>query len=312
MHGLRRARRRYAGDHAVRSAPILPQRLACAALATLVLAGGLVVMVANPAAAAQRAAGACNPYIDGSVIPVPCVSGSGTGGSAGATGASGGSAVRNTCVFVSLSPAQAQGLGLATPPPGEVWALLDCLGGAIGSGPQAVLVSVATGLPEVTPQQLMIQALGELRVPSLRPATAPPLGSDGLVGLPQWFWVPAASWYPRSVTVRAGPVWATVTATPDGMTVRPGAGIGPVTCPGPGTAYDPAKPASDQHTDCSYTYAQPSAGLPGNAYQASVAVTWRVGWAGSGGAGGVLTAALSIPADLTIQVAQGEALVTSP
>jgi hypothetical protein len=176
----------------------------------------------------------------------------------------------------------------------------------------AILVRTATGAPKVTTQQLMLQAYGELRVPSLTPVTAPPLGRDGLVGLPEWFWVSSAGWHPRSVTVSAGSVWATVTATPDGLTFEPGADISPVSCQGPGTAYDPSKPSASQHTDCSYTYVQPSAGLPGNVYQASVSITWRVDWVGSGGAGGVLAPALSLPVAVTIPVAQGEALVTTP
>jgi hypothetical protein len=115
----------------------------------------------------------------------------------------------------------------------------------------------------------------------------------------------------RSVTVSAGPVWATVTAAPLRLTVQAGAGLSPVTCTGPGAAYDRHKPAAQQHTNCSYTYLQPSAGLPGNAYRASVSVTWRVTWTGSGGAGGVLDPRLAVPVGLSIAVAQGEALVTS-
>jgi hypothetical protein len=203
-----------------------------------------------------------------------------------------------------------QQLGLGPAPAGQAWAELAC-GGTL-PGVVAILVGTTIGAPQVTPQQLMVQAYGELRVPSLTPVTAPPVGRDGLVGLPEWFWVPSAGWHPRSVTVSAGPVWATVTATPDGLTFEPGAGISPVTCHGPGTAYYPSKPSASQHTDCSYTYVQPSAGLPGNVYQASVSITWRVDWVGSGGAGGVLAPALSMPVAVAIPVAQGEALVTTP
>jgi hypothetical protein len=211
---------------------------------------------------------------------------------------------------VVYSSAQVQQLGLGPAPAGQAWAELAC-GGTL-PGVVVILVSTASGAPPVTPQQLMMQAYGELRVPSLTPATAPPLGRDGLVGLPEWFWVPASGWHPRSVTVSAGPVWATVTATPVGLTFQPGAGMSAVTCQGPGTPYDPSQPSGSQHTDCAYTYVQPSAGLPGNVYKASVTITWRVDWAGSGGAGGVLTPALSVPVALAIPVGQGEALVTTP
>jgi hypothetical protein len=291
-----------------------------AGLATALLVAGFVaVPAATPAASAAPAAksgGGCDPYVDGTVVPVPCSSGSGSGGSPGTPGSSGGgggSTVNNKCTMQPISEAQAKGLGLAWPPPKrQHWALLDCLGGNAGAGPRAVLVSNITGTPQVTPQQLLVQALQELKVPSLTPATAPPRGHDGLVGLPEWFWVPAGHWHARSVTVSAGPVWATATATPLNLTVQPGAGLGAITCAGPGTVYDRAKPAAGQRTDCSYTYQRPSAGLAGNAYQVAVTVTWRISWTGSGGAGGVLDPALTTPADFALQVAQGEALVTNP
>ncbi|HXW87463.1 MAG TPA: hypothetical protein VEJ42_04325 [Streptosporangiaceae bacterium] len=281
--------------------------IAVAALCALVLSVGLTR--SGIGRAATEGGGGCAPYVDGTVIPVPCSSASATGGSPGL--GDGGAAVDEGCSFVALSPAQAQSLGLSWPPPvGEAWALLDCLGGAIGPGPQAVLVSTAAGAAPVTPEQLLIQARDELRVPGLVPDTAPPPGSDGLVGLPEWFWIPAASWHPLTVTVTAGPVWATVTATPAGLSFDPGTGAALVTCPGPGSAYDQALPAADQHTECSYTYAQPSAGRPGNAYLASVSVVWQIVWTGSGGAGGVLAPALSVPVSVPIRVAQAEALVT--
>jgi hypothetical protein len=281
---------------------------AALALCSLIVTSIPIVMTVAPFATAS-VGGSCGPYVDGNVVQVPCSFGSGTTGSAGASGGSG-STTTNTCVTVVYSPAEVQQLGLGPAPAGQAWAELAC-GGTL-PGVVAILVSTATGTPKVTPQQLMVRAYGELRVPSLTPATAPPLGRDGLVGLPEWFWVSSAGWHPRSVTVSAGSVWATVTATPDGLTFEPGAGISPVTCQGPGTAYDPNKPSASQHTDCSYTYVQPSAGLPGNVYQALVSITWRVDWVGSGGAGGVLAPALSLPVAVTIPVAQGEALVTTP
>ena len=274
---------------------------------------GLVVVTAGLLAAsavpAEASGGTCSPYIDGNVVPVPCSAVSGSGGSSGSTGGS----VTSTCTITPLDRAQATGLGLAWPPPAaESWALLTCFGGTSHSAPQAGLVSNSAGAPEVTPRQLLQQALGELRVPYLEPSTAPPRGKDGLVGLPEWFWIPAADWHASIVTVRAGPVWANVTATPSSLTFEPGGGLAPVSCAGPGTAYDPGRSAQAQHTGCSYIYERPSLNQPGNAYQASVSVTWRISWTGSGGQGGVLTAALALPVSVQLRVAQGEALVTSP
>ena len=130
------------------------------------------------------------------------------------------------------------------------------------------LVNNATGAPAVTPQQLSIIAIGELIIPDLQPRTAPPRGQDGLVG-------------PAGVVL--GPPRRLGPGQPD-RDRRPGVGQGDrgaqrrsssipaAACPasratGPGTAYQPALAPGAQHTDCSYTYDQPSAGQPGNAYR---------------------------------------------
>jgi hypothetical protein len=276
-------------------------------LASLIAATASLLAASAGAASANN--GTCSPYIDGNVVPIPCTA---TGTSGGGTGRSDGS-VTSSCTITPLDQAQAAGLGLAWPPPkGYSWALLTCFAGTSRSAPLAGLVSNATGQLEVTPRQLLDQALGELRVPYLNPGMAPPLGKDGLVGLAEWFWIPAADWHQRIVTVRAGPVWARVTASPSTLTFDPGGSLPPVSCVGPGTPYDPSSPAQSQHTGCSYTYQQPSVGQPGNAYRASVTVTWRITWTGSGGQGGVLTAGLPVPVDVALPVAQGEALVTGP
>ena len=279
-------------------------------LAVLAMTAGVAALGAAPAVASSGGGG-CDPYVDGTVIPVPCSSGSGSGGSSG-SGGNGGSTLNSACTTIVLGKAQALNLGLTWPPPtGQSWALLQCQG-AIGGAPLAVVVDNATGTPAVTPQQLLVTTLGELQLPYIEPSTAPPRGRDGLVGLPEWFWIPGASWHERTAIVQAGPVWAAVVAAPVRLTFQPGAGLSPVSCAGPGTAYNPRKPAVAQHTNCSYTYLRPSTGQPGNVYQASVTVTWRVSWTGSGGAGGVLDAALAVPVDFTVPVAQGEALVTIP
>ena len=273
--------------------------LACA-VAALVMAGSLAIATTSLAAGGG---GSCDPYVDGTVILVPCW----FGASADEGGGNGGT-LDDTCTFAALDEAQVKSLGVSWPPPrGKHWALMDC---GAGTAPQALLVPNGTVAPPVTPQQL-VHALGGLAVPRLRPATAPPRGTDGLVGLPEWFWVPRSEWHARSVTVAAGPVWATVTAAPLSLTFQPGAGLSPVTCQGPGAVYNRHKPAVQQHTNCSYTFLQPSADLPANAYRASVTVTWRVTWTGSGGAGGVLDPGLAVPVSFSIAVAQAEALVTS-
>ena len=219
-------------------------RALAGAVAALVMAGSVVIATISPAAGSGG--GSCNPFLDGTIILVSCSSGAGASGDS--SGGSG-STLDNTCTFTALDKAQVKNLGVSWPPPrGKHWALMDCGG---GSGPQAVLVRNATGAAAVTPQQLLVHAYGELAVPYLRPATAPPSGTDGLVGLPEWFWVPAGEWHARSVTVTAGRVWATATAAPLRLTFQPGAGLSPVSCTGPGAAYNRHLPAAQQHTNCS-------------------------------------------------------------
>jgi hypothetical protein len=285
---------------------LLAAALVCAAVQAAQAGGG------SGGGGSGGGGGQCTVNLGGQWVTVQCGYGGGTGG--GGTGGSGGggTTLTTTCIFTPLNEVSAKQLGLAWPPPkGMSWALMDCPGGGPGAGPQAILMNNGTGAPQITPQQLLQQALSELRIPALQPGTAPPRGKDGLVGLPEWFWVPAAEWHRLSVTVRAGPVWATATATPAGLSFQPGGGLGAVSCAGPGTAYNAARPASQQHTRCSFTYDQSSAGQPGHVYQAAVVLSWRIAWVGSGGAGGLVDAGLPVPFAFPLPVAQGEALVSS-
>ena len=230
--------------------------------------------------------------------------GSGPGGPGGGGGGGGGGG--DSCKLFPL-PA-----GYPDPypaPKGETWMWLVCQ-----VTEQTGIVLVPTGSttanPGVTPQELLQWALADLSVPLPAPVTAPPPGHAGLVGLPEWVWLPASQWHPVTAQVSVGPVWAKVTAVPGQMTISPGGGLPGTSCTGPGTAYDPRLPASAQHTDCSYTYAQSSALQPGHAYQASVTVTWTATWTGSGGAGGAVNPPLQETTGFGVRIGEGQALVT--
>lgn len=241
-----------------------------------------------------------------------CSTGSGSPGGPGS--GPGGRNSAGVCTFTALPP------GAAVPypaPKGDRWAWEICtykVGGVTVPGTAGFALvgkKATTANPGITPFDLLAQAEQELQIPQLAAATAPPRGRDGLVGLPEWFWVPRTEWHPVSSTVSVGPVWATVTATPGRISFSPGPGLPGVSCRGPGTVYNRRLPASAQHTNCSYSYAQPSTGQPHNAYPAAVTVSWDINWTGSGGAGGhVGTVPESFP--FSVPVAQGEALVTSP
>jgi hypothetical protein len=159
--------------------------------------------------------------------------------------------------------------------------------------------------PTVTPAQLAATAWARLPIPQPDVRTAPPRGSSGLVGLSEWFWV--TNWSTHTGRAEAGGVWAEVTARPTSLTISPGAGQPSVNCSGPGTAYDSKRPATQQRSDCSFTYTRSSAGLSGAAYQVTVTVTWGGTWVGSGGTGGTLPA-LSRSTSFRLRVAEGQAV----
>jgi hypothetical protein len=282
---------------------------AAAALLAAALALSAGPASAAPAAVGLPSGGGCHYQLVNGNYEFVCTDTTGTGGQPGSGGSGGGGGAKSACTLTPLSEQQAKFLGLAWPAPqGHTWEAITCPGGQPFGG--VTLVDNATGAPAVTPQELSIIAIGELVIPELPPRTAPPLGRDGLVGLPEWFWIPRAVWGPVTRTVTAGPVWARAVAMPEKIIFSPGGSQPGVTCDGPGTAYQPALPASAQHTSCSYTYTQPSAGQPGNAFAASVTVLWNVFWVGSGGTGGTVANGRPVSTPITLRVAAGEALVT--
>ncbi len=278
---------------------LFPAILAAAILVAASPAPAARAVPAAPAAQAALTAKAAPaaPAGGGNCYPVNftwiCVYNGGGGGSPGSGGGSG----TVTCTYTKASPGVLQRAGIGPPAPGYQWDIMTCPGSNPGPlGGQLVQVSTRTGTPAISPFDLFKIAIGELSVPTLPPATAPPRGKDGLVGLPEWYWVARGQWHPVSVTVRAGPVWATASAAPTALSYVP----------------DRSMSAARQHTACSYTYAQASKGQPGNAFQAGLFVTWTVSWTGSGGAGGLVTSDYTTGNAFAVRVAQAEALVTTP
>jgi hypothetical protein len=285
--------------------PVLAATVLAAALVLPAVSGPVPAQAGTSAAAQGPLAGGCyyRPVPGG--FQLVCTNNTGTPGGPG----TGGGSAKSACALTPLSEQQVKFLGLPWPAPaGHSWDAITCPGTQPFGG--VTLVNTATGAPAVTPQQLAQIAIGELIIPVLQPQTAPPRGRDGLVGLPEWFWVPRAEWGPISRTVTAGPVWARATAVPVRIVFGPGGGRAGVSCRGPGTTYQPSLPLSAQHTACSYTYDQPSAGQPGNAYAVTVTVLWNVFWVGSGNTGGPVANGRPVSTPLTLPVAAGEALVT--
>jgi hypothetical protein len=290
---------------------------ALAGLAAAAIAAALLYPAA-PAGASAAAPGGAPPGNGGCVTTfqppdtwtVVCGNGGGTPGGPGGGGGGGGGGGKVTCTLQPLSPAQISFLGLPPAPKGEEWAAITCPGTSPFGG--VTLVADGAAAPAVTPQELLQEVEGQLTVPVLHAATAPPRGKDGLVGLPEWFWIAPGNWHPiRTQRLQVGAVWAQVTATPEQLSFVPGGGLPGRACPGPGTVFSSQAP--DQTSDCSFTYSQSSATQEGGTYAASVAVTWRVTWAGfspaTGPVGGVLNAGLQVADPINLRVAEGQALV---
>jgi hypothetical protein len=172
----------------------------------------------------------------------------------------------------------------------------------------------ASSILQASPATLAQRAVNRLRLPSPTVGLNP--RGRALVNLPEWFWIPRSQWQALSQRTQAGPVWAQVTARPVSTTWDPGDSSAPVTCSGPGTPYDSSRPASEQSTDCSYTYTRSSADQPQSGpdpndrfFTVTVTTTWAVSWVGVGGLGGTLPV-MTRSMSFQLPVAQRESVVT--
>lgn len=288
----------------------------------LLALGGEGAVAGAGAATGTRAAGpgsGCSAVRTPSGWQVICGNSSGSPGSPGTPGGPGGGpagpggyAIRTTC---TLAPPG----GMTPPypaPAGQVWMRTVCTSiGLYGTAAApGGLILVPTGstttAPGVSPQEVLQMALAQLNVPAPAVSTAPPRGHDALVGLPEWFWV--TNWQAIHIGLAVGPVSAKVTAVPERLTFSPGGGLPSVSCRGPGRPYNRKRPASAQHSACSYTYRQSSAQQPGGVYTASVSVTWAATWTTSDGAGGAVNPPLQVQTTFALPVAEGQALVSTP
>ncbi len=139
-----------------------------------------------------------------------------------------------------------------------------------------------------------------------------PPAEAAVVNFPTWFWVDGASWSSRSVTAWVptpdGILWATTTAIPVGLVLRPGDGGADVPCPGTGTPRSfPAH--SDDAGGCAYTYRHGSATAAAGRFPARMGVRWQISWTASTGQGGELNPATTW-SDYAVNVREVQALVT--
>ncbi len=153
------------------------------------------------------------------------------------------------------------------------------------------------------------QAYRHLPVPAPKVAFNPP--GLAIVGEPTWLWVDPSSWRRRTTTVGVTGFSVTVSATPESVTWRFGAGLPPLTCAGPGTPYDRNRPAGAQRTGCAHTFRRGSAREPAGAFAASATVTWRIDWQASDGTRGSLPP-LRRTTWFGLRVAEVETVVSRP
>lgn len=139
--------------------------------------------------------------------------------------------------------------------------------------------------PAAPPEELAMEALGQLPLPEPSIATSPPPQFDSVVNVPVFLAVDAADWQPKSVTTGIPGVTVTVTAVPERTEWQMGNGD-LVICDGPGTPYDFTRPEGAQVADCTYTYRVTSIGQPDERYPVAATVVWRASWSVVGAPGG--------------------------
>ncbi len=158
-------------------------------------------------------------------------------------------------------------------PTGEYWWwIVTCLRDGVSAYSFEFAVEVT---PPVSPEVIRDAAAARLEPPSPVPETSPPLARQAFVGVPTWLWLDVARWVPVEVSETRGLTTVTVRATPTHARWVMGDGGG-VTCVGPGVVWAPG--ASEDDTDCSYTFEHSSYGEPKGGFEASVTVTWDFEW----------------------------------
>ena len=158
-------------------------------------------------------------------------------------------------------------------PGAGTWYLITCP----GTTPSLIFEGASAGqavAPLAQPAALAQQALATMHLPAPRVGMSPPNTAE-VVNFQDWLWVDSSMWHPISATASVGPVAATATATPQRVVYDMGDGS-QVVCSGPGTPYNPAAAPGAQTTNCSYSYANSSAGQPNNMYTASATIYWHV------------------------------------
>ena len=158
-------------------------------------------------------------------------------------------------------------------PTGEyVWYDVICWRDGRGDIEVQIIVEVT---PPVPPEVIRDIAAARLEPPAPSPQTSPPLARQTFVQVPTWLWLDESAWSPIETSTTRGITTVSVRATPTHARWVMGDGGG-ITCDGPGTAW--VSGASEDDSDCSYTYRHSSYGEPSGRFEASATVTWEFEW----------------------------------
>ena len=281
------------------------------ALSSMTVVGILFV----PHTASAAVAGSDGP---GGSVTVGASTGISTGGWPGgsSSGRQGGDRGPNpwVCNSTSLTLNDGPGFAAGGPTPGG-WYSVTCTNqetGTVTTETEWIPDQSASATPAIDPRLIALRAENDLRLPTPSPQFDPPGAS--VVNLATWLWIPAATWHPYTVTASAGPVSATAVATPEWVSWSMGDG-GSLVCQGPGTPFDPGKPAVGQSTPCAYAYAISSAGQPSpdgmpddDSFTVVVTIHWSVSWSARGAVGGGTLPALTTSSSRALRVEQVESV----
>lgn len=230
---------------------------------------------------------------DGAVVTV--AGGSTSGGSSGVAGTS---TIRcryfnladtindNSIIHLDIGT-EATSLNIGT----RYWKI--CIDTTTGTQVSRDLFDPSVADPAAVARTLAEQALAQLRVTPPAAETNPPNGQT-VINVPTWLWV--NNWQPISASASAAGVTATATATPLEISWNPGDGSRPIRCAGPGTPYNPSRPARAQSTNCSFTYTR-SVG----AFTITATQHWQLTYTATNGQSGNLgtvTSTATLPIDV--------------
>lgn len=168
------------------------------------------------------------------------------------------------------------------------------------------------GTPSVIPG-LWVEAVNALAMRGPQITTAPPIDTSAVVNLPVWLW-----------TETGGTVWpeeelhqfaeapevgqrVDAYARPLRIVWEMGDDQDPVTCQGPGTAWEPTMDFL-RPGECHHTYRQASRNQPGDVFEITAMTTWRLRWEINGDPDGEFE--LQVGSTATIRVNEIQVLTT--